>query len=84
MSSGLGKCYVFILRGAFTNESLISDISKQYPVDVNIIGGNITQTQGGPLGILMVQVKGDANQIRKAETYMRNVSVEVEVIRDDT
>lgn len=80
----VGKVFRIHFTGAFTNESLISDLSKQYLVDVNIIGGNITHTKSGPLGMLTIQVTGEVDQIRQAETYMRNASVEVEVIRDDT
>ncbi len=79
-----GKVLRLHFTGSAANESLISDISKKLPVDINIIDGKITQTQSGLLGILTVQIKGDDEQITKAENYMKDASVEVEVIRDDT
>lgn len=79
-----GKVLRLHFTGSFANESLISDISKEFPVDINIIDGKITQTQSGLLGILTIQIKGDNEQIKQAETYMQEASVDVEVIRDDT
>lgn len=79
-----GKVLRLHFTGSFTNDALISDVAKQFPVDINIIDGKITQTQSGLLGTLTLQIKGDLHQIERAETYMKDASVDVEVIRDDT
>lgn len=79
-----GKIIRLHFTGLATNESLMSNVSKQFPIDVTIIDGKITHTQNGLLGILTVQLTGEVDQIKQAETYIRNASVEVEVIRDDT
>lgn len=79
-----GKVLRLQFKGSFANEALISDVSKQFPVDVNIIDGKITNTKSGLLGTLTVQVKGEKAEIERAEGYIKNASVDVEVIRDDT
>lgn len=79
-----GKVLRLQFKGSFANEALISDVSKQFPVDINIIDGKITNTKSGLLGTLTIQVKGDKAEIERAEEYIKNASVDVEVIRDDT
>lgn len=79
-----GKVLRLQFKGSFANETLISDVSKQFPVVVNIIDGKITNTKSGLLGTLTIQIKGEQSAIDEAETYIKGTSVEVEVIRDDT
>lgn len=79
-----GKILRLHFTGKATSKSLISDLSKKFPVDVNIIDGKMTHTQNGLLGTLTVQVKGDIEEIKQAEAYIEHASVELEVIRDDT
>lgn len=69
--------------GEATNDTLISEIAKNYPVDVNILQGKITQTQNGALGTMMIQMLGDRTSMLEAITYMKSTSVGVEVIREN-
>ncbi|WP_156288498.1 methionine ABC transporter ATP-binding protein [Oceanobacillus salinisoli] len=69
--------------GESTNQTLISQIAKKFPVDINILQGKITQTQAGGYGTLVIQFVGNSADIEKAVAYIRDeTSVEVEVIRD--
>ncbi|WP_284141721.1 methionine ABC transporter ATP-binding protein [Virgibacillus sp. LDC-1] len=69
--------------GETTNQALISQVAKAYPIDINILQGKITQTQRGAYGTLFVQLKGDSSDMEEAVTFIqKNTSVEVEVIRD--
>ena len=68
--------------GESTNDTLISEIAKRYPVDINILQGKITQTQNGALGTMIIQMNGDEIAVNEAVTYMKTTSVGVEVIRD--
>lgn len=79
-----GKILHLHFSGAFANEALISEVSKRFSIDTNIIQGKITQTQNGILGTLIVQMVGDTAEINKAVTFINEASVEVEVVRDDT
>lgn len=79
-----GKVLCLHFLGTFANEALISEVSKKFSVDTNIIQGKITQTQNGILGILIVQMVGNKDEINEAINFIKKASVEVEVIRDDT
>lgn len=79
-----GKVLRLHFIGTFANEALISEVSKKFPVDTSIIQGKITQTQNGILGTLIVQMVGNTTEIEKAINFIKDASVEVEVIRDDT
>ncbi len=65
--------------GENTNQALISEISRSFKVDVNILHGKITQTQKGAYGTLFVQFAGEEQEIKRAIEYCRSTSVEVEV-----
>ena len=58
---------------------MISHISREYGIDVNILLGSIELIDGDPLGGLVVIVTGPHEQIRGAMEYLslRNVMVEV-------
>jgi D-methionine transport system ATP-binding protein len=65
--------------GESTNQALISEISRKFTLDVNILHGKITQTQKGAYGTMYVQFEGEADEIERAIQYIHSTSVEVEV-----
>ncbi len=78
-----GECilkFKYIERNA--SEALVSQISRQFHLDVNIIFGNIELIGENPIGGLVSIVRGEANNIRDAVTYLKNKNVGVEVILD--
>jgi len=76
-----GKLAQLHFVGEKTNQTLISTISKKFPVDVNILQGNITQTQRGAYGTLLVIFEGKPKDVSDVIDYITNLtSVEVEVI----
>lgn len=60
---------------------LISDISRKYNVDVNIVFGNIEIIQDSPLGSLIAVISGELSNIRGAIEYLSLNNVIVEVIK---
>lgn len=78
-----GKLVRLHFIGEATNESLISQLIRKYPIDINILQGKITQTQAGGYGSLFIQVKGNQNEIDQAIDFIRKeTSVELEVLED--
>lgn len=78
-----GKLVRLHFIGEATNESLISQLIRKYPIDINILQGKITQTQAGGYGSLFIQVKGKPDDIHQAIDYIRNeTSVELEVVEN--
>ncbi|QAS53821.1 methionine ABC transporter ATP-binding protein [Halobacillus litoralis] len=65
--------------GESTNQALISDISRKFELDINILHGKITQTQKGAYGTMFVQFDGEQSEIERAIEYIESTSVEVEV-----
>ncbi|WP_085991440.1 methionine ABC transporter ATP-binding protein [Oceanobacillus senegalensis] len=78
-----GKIVRLHFIGESTNQTLISQIAKRFPIDINILQGKITQTQAGGYGTLVIQFVGNENEIQNAVQYIcENTSVEVEVIHN--
>lgn len=53
----------------------LSQISKLYDLDVNVLFGNITELQGIPFGNLIVQFDGSAPELEKALLYLEENNV---------
>jgi len=78
-----GKVARLHFIGQTTNKALISAISKKFPVSVNILQGNITQTQHEAYGSLIVQFVGDSIAIDDAIGYVKETtSIELEVMEN--
>ena len=61
-------------------DALISEVSRRFGVNMNILLGSLELLQGSPLGGLVVQVDGDLDKRREAIEYLCNNNVIVEVI----
>lgn len=78
-----GECilrFKYIERSV--SEALVSQISRQFHLDVNIIFGNIELIGNHPIGGLVSIVKGKASDIKDAVNYLKSKNVGVEVILD--
>ncbi|TGB02217.1 methionine ABC transporter ATP-binding protein [Halobacillus salinus] len=65
--------------GDSANQAVISDVSRKFEVDINILHGKITQTQKGAYGTMFVQFVGEKDEIDRAIEFIESTSVEVEV-----
>ena len=78
-----GECilkFTYLERNA--SEALVSNISRNYNLDVNIIFGNIELIGENPIGGLVSIVRGKSKNITDAIAYLREKNVGVEVILD--
>ncbi|KGX85745.1 methionine ABC transporter ATP-binding protein [Pontibacillus litoralis] len=73
------QLYKLHFIGEKTSQAVISEVAKRYPIDINILQGQITQTQKGPYGALIVYLTGEKEAIAAAIQYLQSTSVEVEV-----
>ena len=75
-----------VLRSSYikrdVSEALVSQISRKFELNVNIIFGNIELIGGNPIGGLVSIVQGEARQIDAAIQYLKDKNVGVEVIFD--
>lgn len=56
---------------------IISRVSREFNVDINIIRGSIYTTQDSPVGTLYVQVFGDTNDVDRAIEELQALNTEV-------
>ena len=67
-------------HGGGAQAPIISTVSREHGVDVNIIQGNIQSTQETLIGSLYVQLLGDDANIQEALKAFNEMNVETEVI----
>lgn len=77
-----GRILKIIFRGAVAGEGVITDTLQQFNVKGNFLHGSIEYIQERPLGIFLMEAKGDSQAINQALLYMRERGAQVEVIRD--
>lgn len=65
-----------------TSEALVSQISRDFSLNVNIIFGNIELIGENPIGGLVAIVSGSGENIRRAVDFLREKKVGVEVLVD--
>lgn len=64
-----------------TSKALISEISRNFQVDVNIIFGNVEVLKGSVLGDMIVILDGEQKAIDDAIDYLTKHDVKVEVMK---
>lgn len=64
--------------GENSKQSLISKINKQFQVDTTILFASVNELGDSILGILILQLKGEEEEIRKVEDYIRSQNVGIE------
>lgn len=82
----LNKCEGTIVKvmfkGEVAGEGIISDTLKQFNVKGNFLHGSIEYIQELPLGIFIMELKGQREEIKTALQYIKNRSAQVEVLHD--
>lgn len=64
------------------SEALVSQLSRKFELDINIIFGNIELIGENPIGGLVAIVQGASKSIDDAIKYLRDKNVGVEVVLD--
>ncbi|WP_227937360.1 methionine ABC transporter ATP-binding protein [Alkalihalobacillus deserti] len=78
-----GQIVQLTFVGEEAERPLITQLIRQFDVEVNIVQGKITKFQEGSYGTLFVALNGEKAEIEKAITFIRNKEVDVEVIVHD-
>ncbi|MCD7864397.1 MAG: ATP-binding cassette domain-containing protein [Lachnospiraceae bacterium] len=82
-SGGDGMLARLVFTGESTSEAVISQISRNFNVDVNIMLANVDQLQSGPLGKMIVRMTGAQEDIRAAAAYLQEKKISVEVLENE-
>lgn len=78
-----GECIVkFRYLEKNTSEALVSQLSRQFQLDINIIFGNVEIIGEHPIGGLVSIINGTPDNIENALEYLKSKNVGVEVILD--
>lgn len=67
--------------GMGASQALISEVSRKFSIDCNIVFGSIEIIQESPLGRLIIIASGGEENIAKAIDYLLQQQVEVEVLK---
>jgi D-methionine transport system ATP-binding protein len=73
--------YRIQFTGSSVGQPLMSRISRDFNLDLNVLFGNITELQGEPYGNLIVEFPGPAAEIQNALTAIRRDTLKVEVVQ---
>lgn len=67
-------------RGDTADEPILSNIIKNYPVVVSILGGNIEEIQDINLGYLVVKIQGEPKSLEDVYRYLNSKDLRWEVL----
>ncbi len=73
-----------VFSGESASDAVISRISRDFHVDVNIMLANVDQLQAGPLGKMVVRLTGKEEDIRGAAAYLNEKKIRVEVLENES
>ncbi|SDQ18207.1 D-methionine transport system ATP-binding protein [Virgibacillus subterraneus] len=69
-------------RGKLAEEAIVSDMMQGFRVSANILHGKVEYIQDAPLGIFIMELNGDKDEIEKAIAYLEDRVKQVEVIQN--
>ena len=73
--------YRIQFTGSSVGRPLISQVSRNFNLDLNVLFGNITELQGIPYGNLIVEFIGDQKEIKRALIAIRQGDATVEEVK---
>ena len=62
-------------RKEAVGDSLISTVSRKFNVDLNIVLANVDMIQKNPLGEIIVEIKGQDENVRQSLAYVKEQGV---------
>jgi D-methionine transport system ATP-binding protein len=77
-----GSIVQITFRGESAEDSIISETINRFKVVVNILHGQISYIQDRPLGVLIVEIKGEQYEIDRAIEYITKRTNRLEVLAD--
>ncbi|WP_368974722.1 methionine ABC transporter ATP-binding protein [Caldifermentibacillus hisashii] len=75
-----GTLVKLLFRGEGAGEGVVSETLKKFQINGNFLHGSIEYIQERPLGIFIMELTGDQEEINKAIHYIEHRNAEVEVL----
>jgi D-methionine transport system ATP-binding protein len=69
-----------VFRDGAANTPVISRLSRDHGLDLNILHGRVDQIRGRPFGTLVVEAQGTPDQVQGAVSHLQSLSLGVEVL----
>lgn len=79
-----GRLYRIVFKGGATKEPIISQVTKKYHVDFNILYGSINELQEKLFGNLIVELQGADHEVDRVVQELRNTVEVKEVISNES
>jgi D-methionine transport system ATP-binding protein len=77
-----GTLVKLLFRGEVAGEGVVSETLKRFQINGNFLHGSIEYIQERPLGIFIMELTGDQEEINKAIHYIEHRNAEVEVLNN--
>ena len=77
-----GKIVKVLYRGSSALNPILSNAIRKYPVDMNILHGRIEYIDNQPMGVLLVNINGENNDVVNLIHYLKENTATAEVIHD--
>jgi D-methionine transport system ATP-binding protein len=77
-----GKLVRVLYRGTSALNPILSNAIRKYPVDMNILHGRIEYINNQPMGVLLVNINGENNDVVNLIHYLKENTATAEVIHD--
>ncbi|MGE6489719.1 methionine ABC transporter ATP-binding protein [Paenisporosarcina sp. NPDC076898] len=76
-----GRIVKVLFKGNVAGEGVISDMVQNFDVRGNFLHGSIEYIQEVPLGLFLMEIQGQPENVTRAITYMEGRGAQVEVVR---
>jgi D-methionine transport system ATP-binding protein len=77
-----GKIVKVLYRGSSALNPILSNAIRKYPVDMNILHGRIEYIDNQPMGVLLVNINGENNDVLNIIHYLKENTASAEIIYD--
>lgn len=77
-----GTLVKLLFKGEVAGEGVVSETLKKFQINGNFLHGSIEYIQERPLGIFIMELTGDQEEINKAIHYIEHRNAEVEVLNN--
>jgi len=75
-----GRLFRLTYLGHSAEEPFISQISRDFDININILSGNINKLQSTNVGHLIVELTGENQEVGKVLSFLKDNNVNMEVI----
>lgn len=70
--------YILHFIGNDTDKPVLSELSRKFNIEFNILAGGIQDIQGEDVGTLVLDFSGEEDEIKKAVAYLEETGIKVE------